>query len=170
MAGSEAAPVAVESGWAAEQVDELRRLYPALRRFAAVVGRLDVDPDDLVQEAYAQVLRRPAGAIRDLGPYLRRTVVHLAQNERRKASRGRAAAQRAGAGDVGTLDEYPSALADLLQLAPAVRGLLYLVEVDGEPVAAAADAVGMSAGAARMALTRARRRLRTLMTTEWTSE
>jgi DNA-directed RNA polymerase specialized sigma24 family protein len=32
--------------------DELfRALYPGLRRFAAAVGPLEVDPDDLVQDA-----------------------------------------------------------------------------------------------------------------------
>ena len=30
--------------------------YEPLRRFAAVIGRWDVEPDDLVQEAYAKVL------------------------------------------------------------------------------------------------------------------
>lgn len=33
------------------------QLYPGLRRFAAVVGPTEVDPDDLAQEAVARVLR-----------------------------------------------------------------------------------------------------------------
>ena len=37
------------------------RLYPGLRRFAAVCGSFDTDPDDLVQEAVARTLRRAGG-------------------------------------------------------------------------------------------------------------
>ena len=33
-------------------------LYPSLRRFAAVVGSVDIDPDDLVQDALVRALRR----------------------------------------------------------------------------------------------------------------
>ncbi|MET0566405.1 MAG: hypothetical protein ABW021_08185 [Acidimicrobiia bacterium] len=33
-------------------------LYPALRRIAGVAGSVDVEPDDLVQEALMRVLRR----------------------------------------------------------------------------------------------------------------
>ncbi len=33
-------------------------LYPKLRRFAAVVADLDMEPDDLVQDALAATLRR----------------------------------------------------------------------------------------------------------------
>jgi DNA-directed RNA polymerase specialized sigma24 family protein len=32
-------------------------LYPALRRIAAVAGSVDIEPDDLVQEALMRVLR-----------------------------------------------------------------------------------------------------------------
>ena len=41
---------------------QLRELYEPLRRFAAVIGRWDVEPDDLVQEAYAKVLAKQPGA------------------------------------------------------------------------------------------------------------
>ena len=36
--------------------DALRPLYADLRRFAAVVGGMDVEPDDLVQEALVRLL------------------------------------------------------------------------------------------------------------------
>lgn len=67
-------------------------------------------------------------------------------------------------------DPYPSELADLMRLEPRVRGLLYLVEIDGEQIATAAEAVGMTPAAARMALTRARRRLRAEVSAESTDE
>ena len=39
-------------------------LYPSLRRFAAVVGPAEVEPDDLVQEALLRVLERgPLGRL-----------------------------------------------------------------------------------------------------------
>jgi DNA-directed RNA polymerase specialized sigma24 family protein len=140
-------------------LDELRALYEPLRRYAAVVGRYDVEPDDLLQEAFARVLTAPEGDVRDTRAYLRRTIVNVALNERRRMRRAATALQRSG-GSGQDPDPYPSELADLMRVEPRVRGLLYLVEIEGEPIATAADAVGMSAAAARMALSRARRRLR----------
>jgi DNA-directed RNA polymerase specialized sigma24 family protein len=148
-----------EAGWTAETLDELRMLYEPLRRYAAVVGRFDVEPDDLVQEAFTRVLATSADEVRDTRAYLRRTIVNLAMNERRKARRATVALYRAG-GPGGGSDDYPSELADLMRLEPRVRGLLYLVEIEGEPINEAAHHVGMTAPAARMALSRARRRLR----------
>ena len=134
-----------------------------------MVGRYDVEPDDLVQEAYAKVLVRPPDTIRDLGAYLRRTIANLATNERRRTRRKLELVNKMN-GDVTSVDSYPSELADLMRLDANVRGLLYLVEVEGEQIATAADAVGMTATAARMALTRARRKLRAEMSTESTGE
>jgi DNA-directed RNA polymerase specialized sigma24 family protein len=148
-----------EREWRAGTLDELRALYEPLRRYAAVVARWDVEPDDLVQEAFTKVLAVPEENVRDLRAYLRRTVLNLATNERRRLRRAAAALQRVGGGAPGA-DPYPSELADLMRLEPRVRGLLYLVEVEGEPIADAAAAAGMDAAAARMALSRARRRLR----------
>jgi RNA polymerase sigma-70 factor (ECF subfamily) len=148
-----------EASWSAETLDELRMLYEPLRRYAAVVGRFDVEPDDLVQEAFSRYLAASTGNVRDTRAYLRRTIVNLAMNERRRARRATVALFRAG-GPGGGADDYPSELADLMRLEPRVRGLLYLVEIEGESIADAAQHVGMAAPAARMALSRARRRLR----------
>ncbi len=52
----------VEERWDPGQLEALRAQYEPLRRFAAVIGQWDVEPDDLVQEAYAKVLcKRPVG-------------------------------------------------------------------------------------------------------------
>ena len=62
-----------------EESQLFAELYGPLRRFAAVVGPIEVDPDDLLQEAVARVLRRRR--LTDLdqpGAYLRRTIVNLA--------------------------------------------------------------------------------------------
>lgn len=161
--------MATAERWGADEVGQLRELYGPLRRFAAVVGGWDVDPDDLVQNAFAKVLARDPGDIRDLGPYLRRTIANLATDERRRSSRTNGVLRRIGPTDSAD-DCYPSDLDDLLRVAPRVRALLYLVEIEGQPVADAAEVVGMSNSSARVALMRARRRLRSELTMEANGE
>ncbi len=161
--------MATAERWGADEVEQLRELYGPLRRFAAVVGSYDVDPDDLVQNALAKVLARDPGDIRELGPYLRRTIANLATDERRRSSRTSGVLRRIGPDDT-TADCYPSDLDDLLRVAPRVRALLYLVEIEGQPVADAAEVVGMSNSSARVALMRARRRLRSELTMEANGE
>jgi DNA-directed RNA polymerase specialized sigma24 family protein len=160
---------AVDDRWGPDDLEALRAEYAPLRRFAAVIGRWDVEPDDLVQEAYAKVLGRHPAKIRDLGAYLRRTVVNLATDERRRFGRAANVAPKIAA-DGAARDAYPSDLADLFALSPRVRALLYLVEVEGRPIAPAAASVGMSSGNARVALLRARRRLRAELSKESSGE
>ncbi len=167
--GGAGAVTTVDERWSADDLETLRGQYEPLRRFAAVIGRWDVEPDDLVQEAFAKVLARQPSQIRDLGPYLRRTVVNLATDERRRFARAASAAPRI-ASDGASVDSYPSDLTDLLALPPRVRALLYLVEVEGQQIAPAAEAVGMSSGNARVALLRARRRLRAELDKESSGE
>ena len=146
--------------WDADDVRSLRDLYLPLRRFAAVVSSPDLDPDDLVQEAFTRVLvARSRKDVRELGAYLRRTIVNLAKNERRHQARGAVAMSRFVTTD-DTPAASPSDLSDLLRLDPVARGLLFLVEVDGCTIREAAEAVGCTEPAARMRLSRARRRLR----------
>ena len=155
--------------WSPAETKCLRELYEPLRRFAAVIGRFDVDPDDLVQNAFAKVLARNPGEIRELGPYLRRMIVNLATDERRRTTRTNGLVQRLGAPETET-DSYPSDLEDLMRIQPKVRALLYLVEIEGQPVADAAELIGMSNSGARVALMRARRRLRAELTMEANGE
>ncbi|MBX3286283.1 MAG: RNA polymerase subunit sigma-24, partial [Actinobacteria bacterium] len=71
-----------------DEAGTFEALYPALRRFAAVVGGPATEPDDLVQEALARTLAR--GSLADLDDpavYLRRVVARLASNERRSQGR-----------------------------------------------------------------------------------
>jgi RNA polymerase sigma-70 factor (ECF subfamily) len=161
--------VGIEERWGPEGIRELRELYEPLRRFAAVIGRWDVDPDDLVQDAYTRVLCKHPAQIRELGPYLRRTVVNLATDSRRRRTRRSQLLQRLGSGDT-SCDTYPSDLEDLMRLQPRVRALLYLVEVEGHQIADAAELVGISHSNARVALMRARRRLRSELTMEASGE
>ncbi|HEX4491872.1 MAG TPA: sigma factor-like helix-turn-helix DNA-binding protein [Acidimicrobiia bacterium] len=163
------AAVGCEERWSPAGFQELRALYEPSRRFAAVVGRWDVDPDDVVQDAYAKVLRRSQAEIHDLGPYLRRTIVNLVADGRRQERRATRVRARLTA-TAGTSDDYPSDLDDLMRLPARVRGLVYLVEVEGRPIASAAEIVGMSAPNARVALMRARRRLRSELDAEASNE
>ena len=160
--------VGVDERWSTDGLAQLRELYEPLRRFAAVIGRYDVEPDDLVQEAYAKVLRRAEADIDDLGPYLRRTIANLATDERRRNRRGADVVAQLRPGDAR--DTYPSELSELMRLPARVRALLYLVDVEGLPTADAGALVDMHGPAARVALMRARRRLRAELTVESSGE
>jgi DNA-directed RNA polymerase specialized sigma24 family protein len=161
--------VGCEQRWDPDGIQALRVSYEPLRRFAAVIGRWDVDPDDLVQDAYAKILRRSQSEIRDLGPYLRKTIANLAADGRRRDRRAESARQRL-ATSASSTDDYPTDLDDLMRLPQRVRALLYLVEVEQCTIAAAADVVDMSGANARVALMRARRRLRSELDAEASNE
>ena len=142
----------LEERWDPDGIQQLRELYEPLRRFAAVIGRWDVDPDDLVQNAFAKVLARRPDDIRELGPYLRRMIVNLATDERRRSTRTNGVLRR-----IETAARPPPtptrAISRIcMRVQPQVRALLYLVEIEGQPVADAADVVGMSNSSARVAL------------------
>jgi DNA-directed RNA polymerase specialized sigma24 family protein len=155
--------------WDDAGLEQLRNLYEPSRRFAAVIGRWDVDPDDLVQDAFAKVLTLDPSGIRDLGPYVRRIIANLANDQRRRAGRTQTVLHRLG-DSTTTSDSYPSDLDDLMRLQPQVRALLYLVEVEGAQIAEAAEVVGMAGSTARVALMRARRRLRSELNVEASGE
>jgi RNA polymerase sigma factor (sigma-70 family) len=141
----------------------IRELYPALRRIAAVAGPVDVEPDDLVQEALVRTLRRHRlGDLDHPLAYLRTVIVNLASNQRRSAARRRRAFERHGA-ESSTQDAYPSDMSELMALSPRARALLYLVEVERLPYDHAATQLGMTVTGARKAASRARKRLRTVM-------
>lgn len=140
-------------------------LYAPLRRFAAVVGRPDVDPDDLVQEAFLRTLQvRPLADLVAPAAYLRRAILNAANSQRRRFGRARSALQRLGASDPGTTEAtYPSDVAELFRLSAAERAVLFLHDVEGYSFEEVGGMLDMSSGAVRMAASRARRRLRRLL-------
>jgi RNA polymerase sigma-70 factor (ECF subfamily) len=143
----------------------VRQAYPSLRAFAAGVAR--DDPDDVVQEALVRLLQRGSvDKISDVVAYLRRVVVSVAIDRARRDRARRRAQDRSGPPVVGVEAVYPSDVAELMMLDVRSRALLYLTEIEGACVAEAAAAVGCSAPAARMRLSRARRRLRHLLEEE----
>lgn len=141
-------------------------LYPHLHRVACVAAPADIDPHDLVQDALVNYLKLddPA-AIRSPKAFLTTTIVHLASNRRRSWVRRRAALARLGAPGHAWA-EFPSDLADLLELPPRERAVLYLHHVEGLPYDAVATLVGSSPAAARKAAERGRARLAESLTEE----
>ena len=148
-------------------VDEV---YVPLRRFAAVVAPIDLDPDDLLQEALVRVLR--AHRLSDLdhpGAYIRKTVLNVAVAHNGRMGRRRRALTLYGAEkDVGHLPVYPSDLAELSELPPRERGALYLHEVEGYRYSEIGDMLGCSEAAAKKAGARGRRRFERLLAEEAT--
>jgi len=144
----------------ADERELIRSLYPPLQRLAAVVAPPEVDPEDLVQEAFLRALRRgPLSGLDYPGAYLRKAICHLASNQRRRLARQRRALARSSPSDP-VVQAYPSDLADLLRLRPAARAVLYLREVEGLSFAEVATLLGRSEMAVRSIASRARRQLR----------
>ena len=147
-------------GLAADERTLIRQLYPPLQRFAAVVAPADVDPEDLVQDAFLRVIRR--GSLSNLEhpkAYLRKTVCNLASNSRRKFSRQRRAMIKLGGVEI-KMPHYPSDLEDLLRLSPMARAVLYLREVEGRTFAEIGALLGKTEAGVRSIASRARRQLR----------
>lgn len=146
-------------------IDEREReliasLYPSLRRFAAVTGSVDVEPDDLVQEALLRTLSKgPISALENPLAYLRKTIVNLASNQRRSLGRKRTALGRLLV-EEGWSPSYPADIEGILDLPPRQRAILYLVEVEDWPYAEAAAQLGITTVAARALASRARKQAR----------
>src|SRR5699024_180266 len=68
-----------------DPVVSLDDLYPRLRRFAAVVAPYDMDPDDLLHEAFLRVAQtRGPGQFSGMEPYLRTTMVNLVRRHAKR--------------------------------------------------------------------------------------
>lgn len=125
-----------------------------------MAGSVDVEPDDLVQEALLRTLRKgPISALDNPLAFLRKTIVNLASNQRRSLGRKRKALARLSSEEIW-LHSYPADIEAILDLPPRQRAILYLVEVEDVPYAEAAAQMGMTAGAARAMANRARKRAR----------
>ncbi len=139
------------------------RIYPDLRRFAAVVADVDVDPDDLVHDALIQVLERVSIAeLRDPDAYLRRVMLNLSiDNRRRRAVFRRIRPKLFSSG--AHLDHYPSDLALLDNLDPTTRAVVFLADVSGLSAVVIGEQLGMADGTVRKRLSRGRQELRRLV-------
>jgi RNA polymerase sigma-70 factor (ECF subfamily) len=144
---------------------QLENTYLTVRRFAGVVGPPDVEPDDLVQEAFVRALQRGLDEIDDLAAYLRRTVLNLSSSSRRSWVRRQAALARMGPASVAEEMVVPL-VSDLYRLPPDLRAALWLAEVEGWSYAEIGRMLDCSEDAARTRASRARRRLRLELTQE----
>ena len=138
---------------------ELLRLYPRLRRFAAVVGPAEVEPDDLVQEALERLLARGLDDVEHIEAYVRQIILRAASNHRRRLGRSRRALDRFSRRDARSLatdDVYPSDVDFLEALPPAGRAVLYLREVEGLDVRNVATQLAMSEASVKQIARRAR--------------
>ena len=153
-----------DGGGPVEDDDQLfARIYPTLRRFAAVVAPRETDPDDLLQEATARALRAgPLSRLDNPEAYLRRAMVNLASNERRRLGRWRGARGRLG-GEETAPTSYPSDVSDLMALPVEARAVLWLADVEGWSFDQVAQLLGCSPDAARARASRARWTLRHLI-------
>lgn len=152
----------VEAG----DVEFVESSYAELRRFAAVVAPWDMDPDDVLHSTLVRVLgKRRLGSLDDPSAYVRRSIVNHINSEFRKRGTRRSVLQRLGGSDVDA-DHYPSDLADLQRLSPVDRAILFLHDVEGFAFDEVAEFVGMKAGRVRVRASRARSRLRDLLTEE----
>jgi len=142
-------------------------LYPSLRRFAAVVGPIEVEPDDLVQEAFVRAMRR--GPLTDLTfptAYLKRCIVNLSKDQVRGFVRRRRALIALAATSEAFMESYPSDVVELMDLPPQTRAVLYMREIEGRPFGEISEIVGCTEKAARNCASRGRTRLRLILSKE----
>ena len=145
---------------------DFQALFERLRRFAFVVGSLDMEADDLVQEALARTLSRHRFAdLDDPGRYLRTVIVRLASNGRRQAGKRRRALERLGPA-AETQPTYPSDLAELERLSARDRAAVYLFVVERRSHSEIATILGCTEEASRQRVARALARLRDEMNAE----
>ena len=151
---------------AEHDAETVRELYVPLRRFAAVVGRADVDPDDLLHDAWARTLAaRPLASIENPGAYVRRTIVNLAAGTRRRRARYQRALIRIGPVE-SPPEAYPSDMQDLLRLDPRDRAVLYLRDIEGLSYEEVGEIVGRPEATCRVIASRARKKLGDLLSEE----
>jgi RNA polymerase sigma factor (sigma-70 family) len=142
-------------------------LYPSLRRFAAVVGPAEVEPDDLVQEALFRAMRR--GPLTDLTfptAYLKRCIVNLSKDQVRSFVRRRRALVALAATSEAFTEAYPSDVIELMDLPTQTRAVLYMREIEGRTFGEIGEIVGCTEKAARNCASRGRKRLRKILSEE----
>lgn len=141
-------------------------IYPDLRKFAAVVADLDVDPDDLVQEALVSVLKSAQlPHVDNPLAYMKRAVVNRAMSNRRTAARRRDRLPKLVSPSVYN-DQYPSDLAALAALSAQDRAIVYLAELDGYKHEEIAKMLNLNVPTVSQRLSRARRKLREELTND----
>jgi RNA polymerase sigma-70 factor (ECF subfamily) len=148
-----------------KEIQLIADLYPSLRRFASVVCPLEEDPNDLVQDALERTLRR--GRLSRLdhpAAYLKRAVFNLAVSSRRHHTTRRGVLERLR--PESTPPTYSWDVEELFCVSAKARAVLYLNIIEGRPFAEIGELLGCSDASARAVASRARRRLRRLLSEE----
>lgn len=145
--------------------------YPQVVRLLTVVLHDRACAEDLAQESFVRLHARWDKISRFDRPeaWVRRVALNLAFSWRRRELRRRereseivwAVGRTAGA-DEGSLDRAV-VLAAVARLAPRDRALVALHHLEDRPIAEVAEVLGLSPGATKVALHRARRRLADLL-------
>jgi|GEM_PF-5237088 len=124
-------------------------LYKDLRRFAAVVSDVDIEPDDLVQDALIAVISRSSLADLD-NPlaYMKRIILNQSASKRRRFGIWRGLLPKVSS-DSSYEDYYPSDLVVLETLNPTDRAVLYMSDIEGYRHSEIAEQLGLSEPAVR---------------------
>jgi RNA polymerase sigma-70 factor (ECF subfamily) len=174
--------LALRAGAASALVPLLARHSPPLYRLAHRLTGDEAVAEDLVQEAWLRLIRRPPRLApgQSALPWLRRVLARLAVDEARRAARRPATSAGLAPGDDG-VDPAPGpdalavANADrrrlrraLGRLPPVERAILVLLHGEGWSVREVAAALGLTATVVKNRAFRARRALRQrLMAEGW---
>jgi len=138
----------------------LADIYAPMRRFAAVVGGPDIEPDDLLHDALLKVMSsRRLDELTYPSAYVRTAILSVAATQRRRhrVLRGILLILRP---EEGSRDEYPSEAEALWSLSTDDRALLELTLAEGYTLSEAAQELHISHDAARTRSSRALRVLR----------
>ncbi len=146
-----------------------RRFRPAARAAAAALRVPRFDRDDIVDEAFANILsafQRGNGPVDQFRPYLVAAVRNLVYNQTRRDYRADEGCRRLSVDlmrdQVFSAEFEPEPLHRALEQLPLRwQHILHEVEVDGRRPAELAGELGMSANAVAALSSRARRGLRT---------
>jgi RNA polymerase sigma-70 factor, ECF subfamily len=153
-----------ERAFAACYEHHSRALWAYLYR---VTGKA-ADADDLVQDAFCRLLRADVGGLsdEDLRRYLFRIGSNLLADRWRRATQEASWLDRfRGTTDAHVDPEYDDSVSrEFAVLKPRERALLWLAYVEGESHEDIANALGLSRGSIKVLLSRARGRLRDLLT------
>ena len=148
----------------------LREVYGRLVRFAATVALPSLPADEIVQEAFVRVPAKKGETepIEGLAGYVRRTIVHIASNERRRFARRRRALSRFAASteEAAPVPDAGSAQEILSVVDARTRAVLHLRLIDGLDYASIGRQLSISEGAARQVKSRGVQRLRAHMQEE----
>ena len=152
---------------AAEDRALIDQLYGPLRRYASAIRPPGEDANDFVQEAIVRTLRHKGSlsALENPGAYLRRTILNLVLDHRRREGRRLRAMALLPAREIES-PAFAWELEELRRLPPRARAVMYLHIIEGRPYEEIGRLLGCSAQSARVSASRGKRQLQDLLRRE----